>query len=54
MMGFVPVVGGMVMGVVACCGCCCDGFCGYLWVRWCWVLLALVVVGFVASCGCGG
>ena len=52
-MGFVPDVGGVVMGFLAGCRFCCDGFCGRLWVRWWWVLLALVVVGFMASCGCG-
>ena len=31
-MSFVPIVGGVVMSFVAGCGCCCDGFCGWLWV----------------------
>ena len=28
-MDFVPIVGVMVMGFVAGCGCYCDGFCGW-------------------------
>ena len=54
-MGFVMVVGVVVMGFVASCGCCCDGFCegffffpddgdggGWLWVASCGFLFMVV------------
>ena len=50
-MGFVTVVGVVVMGFVASCGCCCDGFFfffndgdggGWLWVAGCGVLFMVV------------
>ena len=46
-MGFVTVVGVVVMGFVASCGCCCDGFFFFL-------MMVMVVVGcglqVVGSC----
>ena len=45
-MGFVPVVGGVIMGFMAGCGCCCDGYCGQMfllflsWIIAIWVRLA--------------
>ena len=32
--GLLSVVGVVVMGFLAHCGCCCDEFCGQLWVWW--------------------